>query len=171
MTKRIIAALTCLVLMLCLMPFGVLADEADGNHTSHDGWTEWTSANSLPSSSGKYVLMTDVALTALGAQLESVDLTLCLNGHTIDQTGTAEYDRIYRINGTTELTICDCTAKTGADGTYTAGRVLNGKNSCFLFDGKSEATLNIYGGIQRPQGAVRRLYGHPGQQYFQYVRR
>lgn len=147
MTKRIIAALTCIMLMLCLMPVSVLADEADGNHTSHDGWTEWTSANSLPKDSGKYVLMTDVALTTVGAQLESVDLVLCLNGHTIDQTGSAEYDRIYRINGATNLTICDCTAKTGADGTYTAGRVLNGKNSCFLFDGKSEATLNIYGGI------------------------
>ena len=147
MTKRIIAALTCLVLMLCLTPFGVLADEADGKHTSHDGWTQWTSTNSLPSNSGKYVLMNDVALTTVGAQLESVEITLCLNGHTVDQTGVGEYDRIYRINGATELTICDCTAKTADDGAYTAGKMINGKNSCFLFDGKSEATLNIYGGI------------------------
>ena len=43
MRNRILAALTCLVMLLCLIPFGATAAEEDGNHTSHDGWTQWTS--------------------------------------------------------------------------------------------------------------------------------
>lgn len=117
----------------------------DGTHAN--GWTEWNDAGSLPTEDGSYVLVTDIVLTAT-TELESKNIVLCLNGHTIRHEGTGAYDRVYRINGSTQVTICDCTAHVDADGHYVAGVIRESKCSAFLSDnGTVGAVLNFYDGI------------------------
>lgn len=53
-----------------------------------DGYTEWTSTNSLPTTSGKYILMNSVTLTnAVTYNDATLDITIDLNGKSITQTG------------------------------------------------------------------------------------
>lgn len=58
-----------------------------GNHTACEDieWTPWTSATSLPTTSGNYYLVEDVT-TAGFTTSNDIDIKLCLNGHTVTLT-------------------------------------------------------------------------------------
>ena len=135
------------IFVLSLLPVFALADESPiPGHTNHDDWTQWTNSAILPSEDGKYVLMNDINMS-MPVVLEDKEITICLNGKTVKQVGEGEYERFYRINGSTMVTICDCTAHVDASGKYVAGVMTGGTNSAFLFDSDSSATLTIYDGI------------------------
>ena len=163
MTKRILAMVLVLVMVLSLLPMtGVFADSAEevvaspkaGTHTAAahaddcgltSGWQEWTSATTLPTA-GQYILTQNVNLS--GEIVMTGDLTLCLNGYVIKAPSGK------RIIGTkkdadTTLTICDCTAHTDANGVYQAGALTGGVNTAsgggavFVRRG---GTLKVYDG-------------------------
>lgn len=119
-------------------------------------WTKWGNANgktgTMPSTSGHYVLDTDINPAGRVA-LTTQDIVICLNGYTITSSATDgdKTDSLYSIgkNATAKVTITDCTAHYAEDGTYTAGVLTGGSNSCIMFqDGaKAEATFTLYDGI------------------------
>lgn len=119
-------------------------------------WTQWGSANgktgTMPSTSGHYVLDTDINPAGRVA-LTTQDIVICLNGYTITSSATDgdKTDSLYSIskNATAKVTITDCTAHYAEDGTYTAGVLTGGSNSCIMFqDGaKAEAAFTLYDGI------------------------
>ena len=154
--------------------------KAEGKHESHClcggggkgcdhekiTWTPWGKADSLPTS-GNYYLTTDVALTK-GLDINNTKLNLCLNGHTIKQTGATHVFNIVGEDGA--LTISDCTAKT-VGGNYIAGTITGGKNGAVLV---RPNTFTLYDGIltgntrQYAGGAVNMLgdgafYMHGGE--------
>ena len=66
--------------------FSVMANDEETH--SHDGWTEWSNGNAMPSAAGSYYLTADVTLTAeWGVPVGTTNL--CLNGHIIRQTQSA----------------------------------------------------------------------------------
>lgn len=89
-------------------------------------WTAWTDAAALPTTAGHYYLTCDVELTKMVGVAAAEEITLCLNGFDVKQTG--EGQRIYRLSGGAKLNLCDCTAYTANDGTYVSG-VLTGGNT------------------------------------------
>lgn len=98
-------------------------------------FTEWTSDNSLPTSTGNYYLTKNVTLST--GQPITGDVTLCLNGYKIEAAPDA-IDNIL-VNGT--LTITDCV---GSGSIVGVDKKLTGVNI------KSDAgTLNLYGGTIR----------------------
>ena len=115
----------------------------DASCTAHGGdvsFKKWTDAENLPTS-GNYYLDVDVELNTVLTL--SDDLTLCLNGHTITQKGTA---RVFYVSVGKILTITDCAA--AYDGTnYVGGKIVGGVNdtgaSVFILEG---ATFNMYAG-------------------------
>ncbi len=74
-------------------------------HT-HNGktFTKWTAVNSLPTANGNYYLTNDVTLSTQWS-VPTGGVTLCLNGHSITQTGIDE--RVIYV-GNNNLTLCDC---------------------------------------------------------------
>jgi len=161
MTKRILAMVLVLAMVLSLVPAVVLAEgtevvaspkaetHTDAGHSDDcgltSGWQEWTDGTTLPTA-GQYVLKTDVNLT--GDILMTGDLTLCLNGHVIK---AAENKRIIGTmkNAESTLTITDCTAYTDENGVYQAGaltggiRKSDGGGAIFVRRG---GTLKVYDG-------------------------
>ena len=77
---------------------------ANGNH-DHSGLLEWTSADSLPDSSGNYYLTNDVILSSAW-QVPDGTTNLCLNGHYVKQTANASVMRANNKNIT--LNLYDC---------------------------------------------------------------
>lgn len=120
------------------------ADAVDEH--SHDGWTEWTSGNSLPSAAGNYYLATDVTLTATWTV--NFTISLCLNGHSIvmDQAdGTIRTSVVKVTSSTGVLNLYDCNplttslngithAKVGDDAKLGCG-VSVGSGGTFIMDG------------------------------------
>ena len=97
---------------------------------------EWTSDNTLPTSTGNYYLTKNVNLSA--GQTITGDVTLCLNGYKIEAASGVE--PIILNNGGT-LTITDCV---GSGSIVGVDKKLTGVNI------KSDAgTLNLYGGTIR----------------------
>ena len=97
---------------------------ADTGCTDHAGVTfaKWTGKTSLPQE-GCYYLTDDVTVSA--QTVLTGDLTLCLNGKTVNGF---DGNRILAANGGHALTLCDCTAKT-EDGVYTAGKLTGAVHS------------------------------------------
>jgi len=113
-------------------------------HHEDDSWTAWTSATSLPKS-GKVYLQTDVSMTASTTISANTELTICLNGHTIEGT-----KRIWNVYG--KLTICDCCQKLDADEQgYIIGRNTNLAPVIYTYYGSE---VNIYGGNITAANAV-----------------
>lgn len=105
----------------------------DTIHTPHEHdecghsdvvWTAWTDSASLPTTAGHYYLVGDVELTKAVAVSAAEEITLCLNGYDVKQTG--EGQRIYRLSGGAVLNLCDCTAYTANDGSYISGKLTGG---------------------------------------------
>lgn len=110
-----------------------LSETASGGcDGTHSGMTEWTDTTSLPAESGSYYLNYDVTL-ANRAYFNDGDITLCLNGHTVNaQTFT------YCIQGPGTLTLCDCQSNgklTGGGNNYYCGAVWVDGGATFTMNG------------------------------------
>ena len=133
--------------LFCFQSFGAHKDHClcagGGSGCDHTAvtWTPWGKADSLPTS-GNYYLTCDVVLTK-GIDLNNTKLNLCLNGHTIRQTGETHIFNI--VGDSAELAISDCTAKT-VKGVYVAGVITGGANGAILV---RPNTLKLYDGILR----------------------
>jgi len=125
-TKQLLSIVLCLTLVLTYIPLTALAKETHSHpicgkaHTDigdHTGacaditWTEWDSVNSMPTEAGAYYLDGDVTLSSSWEIPEGVEISLCLNGHSLSGNNAV---RVVTINKTATLNLCDCsTAQTG----------------------------------------------------------
>ena len=117
---------------------------SEHDHDSHQ-WVSVTNENKQwPVSEGYYVLEEDVQLDQLLIIPQGVQVHLCLNGKTLK---AAEGFHHFDLRANATLTICDCTAKTAEDGTYTAGQI-TGANAAAggAFRVRAGATVNLYDG-------------------------
>ncbi|MCM1055842.1 MAG: hypothetical protein NC394_10020, partial [Bacteroides sp.] len=123
--RRITALGTALAVMSAAVVFDVpqriaaMAATSDNCPVNHGGWTEWRSTNSLPTTAGTYYLKDNVNVTA--QTTISADITLCLNGYTIDAKSKSG---IFEIVSGGSLTLCDCSS--GKTGTLTGGKSTTG---------------------------------------------
>ena len=134
MKKQIFSWVLALSLLLSLLPASA---GAATEHSGHSGWTELTTIhqNSF-SGGGSYCLSGNVTYSGAGYSLAiSKNVTLCLNGHTLDMDG---YD-ITVASGVT-LTICDCSP--GQTGTI-KGRIAGSFHELISVEG---GTLNLESG-------------------------
>ncbi len=115
---------------------------AVGNHTSHtnEDFIYWYKNNSLPTASGNYVLATDVTLSGDVWRFSGVDVTICLNGHTIARD--AENKGLIDVVADTTLNICDC-AGGGAIKGNKNGETYNSKSGLYV---EGTGVINLFGG-------------------------
>lgn len=116
-------------------------------------WSEFT-ATAGELAAGNYYLTSDVQLTGLLDVAADAEVTICLNGFTIEDAHNATTRADAKSGGvfyldsgkTVTLNICDCTAS-GEGAAYTAGKLLpNGKFGGAIY-ASAGATVNFYGGI------------------------
>ena len=155
--KRICAIILSLAMLISVMPASALASEEtkEATHTHKEcrdencteeheeiTYTAWTDSTSLPRDGGNYYLDTDVTLSKNAGITGK--LHLCLNGHKVNLNGFVIY-----LNS--KAYICDCTAQTGQDGTYTAGSIYGGKRTSGgavdMATGRNYIELHLYDGI------------------------
>lgn len=133
--RKYISLLLALCMVVSILPATALA--ADGNCTGdHNGWTPLS--GSISSLSGNCYLTGDV--TASGEIRISGDLTLCLNGHTLNLSGKS----LCIDSGS--FTLCDCKGS----GQITGGNNLPGVivyGGTFTMNGGT-ITGNTGGGVQ-----------------------
>lgn len=165
MTKRILAWVLVLAMVLSAAPVTVLAEgEAVAITHSHSAaqhkcahceaavtWSAWGDTDAekkeLPKTSGHYYLVSDIKKTGRTEIGTGVDIVLCLNGYTVDGNNT---DTIYRVVNGAKLRIDDCTAYTDAEGVYHAGKFINGKTTGGVggtFYVNTTSTLTMTAGI------------------------
>ena len=101
----------------------------------HDGWTELTPSSDILIGNS-YYLSDDVEYTGTGPIRVFNNVTLCLNGHTLDLNG--KY--IYLYNGAS-LTLCDCSDEETESGSITGGSATDG--AIFV---DNDGTFNMTGG-------------------------
>ena len=111
--RKYISLLLALCMVMSLLPAAALAAGADDDHGEHSDWTALTSTSGT-FQGGNYYLNSEV--TASGEIRISGDLTLCLNGHTLNLAGTT----LCVDSGS--FTLCDC----GSGGKITGGNNLPG---------------------------------------------
>jgi len=108
----------------------------EGHDRTHEGWQE------LPASGtalkGNYYVKEDMDLT--GMIETNGDVHICLNGKTINYTGSSKY--ILEVYNGCTVTICDCKGEGKLDATNATGT--EGRS---IINVRATATLNIYGGI------------------------
>lgn len=180
--KRICAMVLVLAMLVSVMPASAMAggETKEAAHTHKEcrdencterheeiTYTAWDKTDSLPTQ-GNYYLTKDVKLSKNAAV--TGNLHLCLNGHTVKLNGC----RIYL---TGKLSICDCSAATGEDGTYTAGSISGGKSTnggaiqttasaeMYLYDGMITGCAATNGGgvyLQGKSGSA------PGAKFYMY---
>ncbi|MBQ6839308.1 MAG: hypothetical protein IJO45_01280, partial [Oscillospiraceae bacterium] len=88
-------------------------------HCADAQWVEWTGDVAELNNSGHYCLTQDVTWYESAKLHIGQEVVICLNGHSI----TGETDRVFWLTEGSKLTITDCTAKTDANGNYSAGTV------------------------------------------------
>jgi len=144
MKKRVFSLLLTLIMVVCMLPqtavfasgepvthsHRVCADSecTDAGHTDIV-WTAWTADNALPNEEGSYYLTKDVTLTSIATVASNI--TLCLNGHTVDLNG----NNITVTSGSFTLTDC------GASGTVTGGR------GASVYSNNSGGAVAVTGGV------------------------
>ena len=137
-----------------------------GGHTE-DGvlsFKQWTSSNSLPTTSGEYYLMKDVTLDSAwsikGTNNNNVRIVLCLNGYSIRLKDTASSNDVIQINEHATLALCDCDGSKAGNGTITGSTNASGvyiaDNGAFVMYGgsisgngtgvKNKELFQMYGG-------------------------
>ena len=145
-------------------------DSCNGNgHTCHAvTFTAWDSANSLPSTEGKYYLDTDVTLSSTWKPVG--DTVLCLNGHNITMNGNKITAIL--VNSGVTFTLCDCKGGKGAYGQIThtitqygthyegSGVYMTGANSKFnMYGGSISGNTADQGGGVYMAGGQFTMYG------------
>lgn len=178
--KRALAGFLSAAMLLTCMPFSGItasaAETAEAHQGSHceehsDEWIALTNKNLTKTytsytgivykwkDSGKYYLSEDITNVSEVISIPSgVDVTLCLNGHTLSFIGS----KYLGVAGTLDL--CDCTATDTAPG----GKIITStgsNNSGAIY--MAAGTFNMYGGqlvadsthgIYNPDGNVN-IYG------------
>jgi len=100
---------------------GACADHPDSVDCGHDDlntiWTAWTSATTLPTTTGNYYLTQNVTVSTNGysaAVSAAADIVLCMNGYNVTAAVINETKNpvgFYYLNhASANLVICDCTA-------------------------------------------------------------
>ncbi len=126
-----------------------------GDHTTHDDieFIPWDKTDSMPTSTGNYVLMNDVTISS-GWKPAEGETVLCLNGYDLVYDGENTGSTIQFEQNRT-LTLCDCkgTGKiTHAEGSYGRGVNVGALNSLFIMYGGNicgnNAQGNAGGGVQ-----------------------
>ena len=152
--KQLLSIVLCLALVLTYVPLTAFARTIHshpicgkthtdiGDHTgacSDITWTEWDSVNSMPTEAGAYYLDGDVTLSSSWEIPEGVEISLCLNGHSVSGNHAV---RVITINKTATLNLCDCsTAQTGK---ITEGYISNTSGAGVWI--AEDSTFNMYGG-------------------------
>ena len=108
--RRLLGTLLGLAIAMGLMLIMSAPVWAETDAHTHDGWTEWTSKDSLPSQAGNYYLTNDIRILGTWG-VPSGTTNLCLNGHTIK--AIVNYGQAINIGGGAELHIYDEAEKTG----------------------------------------------------------
>ncbi len=111
----------------------------------HDGlsFDKWTSATTLPSTSGNYYLSSDVTLDSVWDVPNGADITLCLNGHSIISDGSS---RVIRVQTGGKLAVTDCSDTPGSikggKSTYGAGVRIQPGGEFNLYNGIIEGNTS-----------------------------
>ena len=142
--------LAILMVLTMLSPLNAGAEQTE-THT-HEGWT---AVEALPTESGSYYLTKDIEITSSWKISSGMDITLCLNDHSI--TMTAAGLEIIIDGGTLNLYDCGTTAHSyttdtwpatigSGSGSFTGGYITHaaGKNGPAIRINKGE--FNMYGG-------------------------
>ena len=142
--------LAILMVLTMLSPLNAGAEQTE-THT-HEGWT---AVETLPTESGSYYLTKDIEITSSWKISSGMDITLCLNDHSI--TMTAAGLEIIIDGGTLNLYDCGTTAHSyttdtwpatigSGSGSFTGGYITHaaGKNGPAIRINKGE--FNMYGG-------------------------
>ncbi len=136
--RKYISLLLTLCMVMSLLPAAALAS-ADGNCTgNHSGWTALTSPSGTLNS-GSYYLNSDV--TASGEIRISGDVTLCLNGYTLNLSGS-----YFRVESGS-FTLCDCDGSGKITGGAAASPAVDINGGSFIMNGGT-ITGNGGGGVQ-----------------------
>ena len=154
MKNKLISLLTALCMTLVLftgVQISVSAEGTDCTGTHGDDWTAISDASGFSNlENGKHYYLTDNVTLGNAAdgdaqsnqtaiEINGVDVTLCLNGHTISiQNGVQA--RIFYIKGNGSLTLCDCSS--GKTGTLTGGNVNGNGGAVYVYSG----SFTMYGG-------------------------
>lgn len=85
--RKLLAILMCVCLAMTLLASAAFADApaapADPAHTDHAGWTALTSDTTYITVGGSYYLASDLVAIEPIEINGSIEVTLCLNGHTL----------------------------------------------------------------------------------------
>ena len=134
--RKYISLLLALCMVMSLLPAAALA--ADGNCTGdHSGWKALS--GSISSLSGNCYLNSDV--TVSGEINTTGDVTLCLNGHTLDLAGNS----LFVDSGS--FTLCDCGSGGKIIGGGTSASAVKVNDGSFIMNGGT-ITENAGGGVQ-----------------------
>ncbi len=107
-----LAMAVALTLSYLLVSQAVKADDAGEAHVH--GEVEYQPTDEFPTSSGFYYLTTDIKVSSDINLYDDDDVTLCLNGHTIDFSKSNIYDACrVRLNTGSKLTIIDHEGQNG----------------------------------------------------------
>jgi len=153
MTKRILALLLVLAMVITCLPLAVVAEENQGSQpvvTAHTdaahkcehceqalAWTAWDGTTVL-TDGGHYVLTADTMLAA-PVELTAGSYVICLNGFALSGSPS-----LFLLSGTAELTVVDCTARTEEE-KYVAGQLTGATSGAVQL--KGDAKLTVYDGI------------------------
>ncbi len=119
-----------------------------GDHTTHDDieFIPWDKTDSMPTSTGNYVLMNDVTISS-GWKPAEGETVLCLNGYDLVYDGENTGSTIQFEQNIT-LTLCDCNGIgkiTHAESSYGRGVNVGGLNSLFIMYGGNICGNNARG--------------------------
>ncbi len=141
--KRVAAVVTAFSLMGAAVVFDVperimaiaAAEEEQSQNCdgSHEGWEGISDLSDLEDGK-KYYLTSDVT-SDKQVELDGVEITLCLNGHTIEGTGI---NRLFYIDNKSTFTLCNCKADgklTKTVKTENHGGAVYVKNAGFIMNG------------------------------------
>ena len=97
----------------------LMEHEHNCEHCGDSKWMEWTGNVEDLYNGGHFCLTKDITISQNVKLHAGQEVVICLGGHTI----TSEVDRLFWLTEGSRLTIVDCTAKTDAEGNYTAGTI------------------------------------------------
>lgn len=140
MKKRFFSIILSITLVCSCLQVSVMAEEPESQPCEHLNQTEWNNVNEntgLPAVSGKYVLTADITLTGVWQINSGVDISICLNGHSITQTVPGQ--RVIYVKGGS-LSVYDC----AGTGRITGASSVSGAGAGVRVDGGG--VFNLYGG-------------------------